>query len=138
MTGINDLLESAAGGRLDARSGELARVLWEETEGNPFFVVEIIRSLIESRAIVQRDGVWTTDHEIDRLPIPEGVREVVGRRLNRLSESANQVLATAAVVGIAFDVALLTTVTGLEGDVILDALDEASVAALIKESGPET
>ena len=138
VSGITELLETAAGGRLDIRAGELAQALWAETEGNPFFVVEIVRNLVESGVLVQRDGVWTADVEVVDLPIPEGVREVVGRRLSRLSDTANQVLGTAAVIGQDFDVDLLVTVAGVSEDAVLDALDEATAAALVREPQPDT
>ena len=66
-----------------------------ETEGNPFFVGEVLRHLAESGAIVQRDGRWTSDVTLADVGIPEGIREVVGRRLSRLSDAANRALAVA-------------------------------------------
>ena len=123
---------------MDLRIGELAQLLWSETEGNPFFVQEILLSLVESGRLVQRDGVWTTDLEIAELGIPEGVREVVGRRLSRLSEAANTVLSIASVVGQAMDVDVLVAVSALPEDAVIDALDEASSAALLRESASGT
>ena len=121
-----------------SKSRELAQLLWSETEGNPFFVQEILLSLVESGRLVQRDGVWTTDLEIAELGIPEGVREVVGRRLSRLSEAANTVLSIASVVGQAMDVDVLVAVSALPEDAVIDALDEASSAALLRESASGT
>jgi tetratricopeptide (TPR) repeat protein len=134
VEGIVALLASASGERMDVRATDLAQLLWAETEGNPFFVQEVLRSLVESGRLVQRDGVWTTDLEITELGIPEGVREVVGRRLSRLSEAANQVLAAASVIGALVDVELLTAVAGHPEDAVLDALDEAAAASLLRES----
>jgi class 3 adenylate cyclase len=134
VEGVTDLLSAAAGGAVDDRAQDLAQALWNETEGNPFFVGEIVRNLVESGAVVQRDGVWTSDLDVAELAIPEGVREVVGRRLSRLSEPANALLATAAVIGSVFDLDLVATVSGIEEDDALDALDEACAAALLRES----
>ena len=88
--------------------------------------------------MVQRDGVWTSDLGIAELGIPEGVREVVGRRLSRLSEPANAVLALASVIGSVVDVDLLIELSDLDEGAVLDALDEASAASLLREtpSGP--
>jgi len=135
VEGINELLLKAADERTDMRAAQLAQMLWNETEGNPFFIQEIIRSLVESGRLVQRDGVWTTDVELIDLGIPQGVREVVGRRLTRLSESANNVLAFASVIGPTVDVDLLVAVCGLDVETVLDALDEATAAALLRETG---
>jgi class 3 adenylate cyclase len=134
VEGIAELLASASGERMDLRAGELAELLWAETEGNPFFVQEVLRSLVESGSLVQRDGVWTTDLEISELGISEGVREVVGRRLSRLSETANSVLAVSSVIGALVDVGLLVSVAGVPEDAVLDALDEATAAALLRET----
>ena len=135
---IAELLARLSGGRTDGREDELARVLWSETEGNPFFLVEILANLVESGRLVQRDGVWTSDLEIDQLAIPEGIREVVGRRLSRLSETTNAVLSLASVVGATFDVGPLVTLSDLSEDVVIDALEHATTAALVKEVGGGT
>src|SRR5262249_10168450 len=67
------------------------------------------------------------------LGIPEGVREVIGRRLGRLSEETSRVLGLAAVIGRQFDVTLLAKVADASEDAVLDTLDEATAAALVSE-----
>jgi predicted ATPase len=89
-------LELAAGKELDEDRAELARAVWRETEGNAFFVAEVLRHLAESGAIARRDGRCVLGGRIEELGIPQGVRDVVGRRLSRLSEDANRVLGCAA------------------------------------------
>jgi hypothetical protein len=71
--------------------------------------------------------------DIDRLGIPEGVRDVVGRRLSRLSDRANEALTAAAVIGTAFDVAVVSPVCGLDDDDVLAALEEAEAARIVAE-----
>ena len=134
VAGLGELLARSADERMDLRAEELAQVLWDETEGNPFFVQEVLRSLVESGRLVQRDGVWTTDLEIAELGIPEGIRDVVGRRLSRLSEEANAALTLASVIGAVIDVDVLVAVSGSDEDHVLDALDEATAASLLKET----
>ena len=95
-TGVAEFLEGAAGHELDAAGTALAAAVFRETAGNPFFIGEVLRHLAESGALVQRDGAWTSDLDLDELGIPEGIREVVGRRLNRLSETSGRALSTAA------------------------------------------
>src|SRR5207237_1724674 len=133
--GVAAMLEAAAGHALDERAEELARAIWAETEGNPFFVGEVLRSLVESGAIFQRDGRWTSDLAVDQIATPEGVRDVIGRRLGRLSDDANQVLSVSSVIGPDFDLELLLGVCGLEEDAVLDALDAAVTAHLVLEAG---
>ncbi len=109
----------------------LARHVSEITDGNPFFVGEILRHVNESGAI----GKWRTagSGSPAHLALPEGIREVIGRRLSRTSESCNRVLTTAAVVGREFDAAVLGALADLPEDRLLDALDEAMTAQLIAE-----
>ncbi|RIK45446.1 MAG: hypothetical protein DCC58_06385, partial [Chloroflexi bacterium] len=107
---------------------DLVDAVYRETEGNPFFVVEVVRLLTaEGRLAQQADGrAWN-------LSIPESVREVVGLRLNRLSEACNQVLTVASVVGREFRLTTLERVTGKAGDELLDLLEQAVQARLIEE-----
>ncbi len=126
-------LERAAGHELDEEGGELARVVWRETEGNPFFVAEVLRHLAESKAIEERDGRWVLTAALEDLGIPEGVRDVVGRRLSRLSEAANRVLACASVVGLEFEPALVQAAGGFSEDVVLGVLEEAVATRLLVE-----
>jgi len=103
-------------------SSRFVRRLTEQTDGNPFFIHQLLRSLpeLEERAL-------------SRLAVPEGVKELIGRRLEQLSPEANRVLAVAAIAGRRFDLALLETL--LPGVDVLDALEEATRAGLIREAG---
>lgn len=130
---ISGLMTKVAGHDLDAPALDLARALYVETEGNPFFVGEVLRHLAESGAIEQRDGRWTAASTVGEFGIPEGIREVVGRRLSRLSEAVNRALAVAAVIGPVFDLATVEGAGGPTGDELFDALDEASQFGLIRE-----
>ncbi len=133
--GVEAFLERAAGHTLDEAGAALAAAVHSETAGNPFFVGEVLRHLAESGAIVQRDGVWTSDLGLDQVGIPEGIREVVGRRLNRLSDDAGRVLAAAAIVGHEFEVDVVTQLVDVDIDSVLDALDEAAAANLVLDDG---
>jgi class 3 adenylate cyclase len=127
------LMEATAGHDLDEPALDLARAVQHETEGNPFFVGEVLRHLAESGAIVQREGRWTSDFTLNDVGLPEGIREVVGRRLSRLSEAANRALAVAAVVGAQFDLATIEAAGGPSGDELFDALDQAVQHSIIRE-----
>jgi tetratricopeptide (TPR) repeat protein len=127
------LVAAVARHELDDALVALAQAIGRETEGNPFFIGEVIRHLSESGVLFQESGRWTYRGEIAGLGIPEGVREVIGRRLGRLSESTNRILSLAAVIGRQFDVALLAKVAETSEDAVLDALDEATAAALVSD-----
>ncbi len=132
---ISGFMANVAGHELTEGGQDLAVALHTETEGNPFFVGEVLRHLAESGAIVQDDdGRWTTSGAVADFGIPEGVREVVGRRLSRLSDSVNAALAIAAVIGPTFDLVTIEGAGGPSGDQLFDALDEATQFGLIREA----
>jgi predicted ATPase/class 3 adenylate cyclase len=130
---VTTLMESTAGHDLDQPGVDLALALQRETAGNPFFVGEVLRHLAESGVLVQRDGRWTSDLTLGDVGLPEGIREVVGRRLSRLSEAANRALALAAVIGAQFDLSIIEAAGGPAGDELFDALDEAVERSVIRE-----
>ena len=129
--GVAQFLERTAGHELDDAGLALARAVHAETEGNPFFVGEVLRHLSESGAIVFRDGRWTSDLTIEQVGIPEGVREVVGRRLSNLEPAVNDVLVVASVIGRDFDVAMLAAVCDGGEEAVLDALEAAEARGLV-------
>ena len=131
--GMRDLLAAAGGHDLDDNGLLFARRLVEETEGNPFFVREVLRHLIETGTLVQRDGLWVGTVPAGEAGLPEGVRDVVGRRLSRLSEEANAALRVASVIGREFDADVVAAVAGCSEDEAVDRLDEALTARLIDE-----
>jgi len=112
-------------------SDEFVAALYRETEGNPFFIEEVIKSLIEQGQIYREEGRWGRQ-ETDELAIPQSVKEAIGRRLNRLSDPAVDALRTAAALGKIFPFHELAAVSSADEDALLDALDEASAAQLIR------
>ena len=132
-TDVVDLIAAAAGHDLDASGVELAHALYRETNGNPFFVGELLRHLGESGEIAQGDDGRYRVTGLDRLSMPQSVRDVIGRRVARLGEEATRVLSLAAVVGQAFDVDLLVQLADIRDGDVLDVLDRAVAAALLVE-----
>lgn len=112
----------------------LASAVHEQTDGNPLFVREVVRFLHEQGyfAKVDRSTAKPTT-----IRLPEGLRDVIGRRLNRLSANCNDVLALAAVIGREFtiDVLVQASRARAEGEVT-EALDEAMTAHLVEETEP--
>jgi len=129
--GVTAFVEATAGQTLEERGRALARALHAETEGNPFFVGQVLRHLAESGAIYMRDGQWAYDGSLDQLGIPEGVREVIGRRLSRLTETTDRVLQVASVVGRDFDLDVLARASGVLEDDVLASMEEATAARVI-------
>ena len=118
----------------------LVKTISSETDGNPFFVREVLLSLVETGIIYQGDGQWSSDAtRIDELGIPESVRQAIGRRLSRLSGDANRLIAAASAFNGAFQFDLAASVASLEEMHALDAVDEALAAQVLRPAGePET
>ena len=131
--GITALLTIAGGNELDEQAREFAAMLLRETEGNPFFVGEVLLHLVETGGLVQEGGRWRASATLAETGLPEGVREVIGRRLAGLPEETNTVLGVASVIGREFDVTLVAEVAEEPVGAILDALEPAERARLITE-----
>jgi tetratricopeptide (TPR) repeat protein len=127
-------IAAAAGHDLDDATTRLADAVYAETEGNPFFVGEVLRHLVETGG-VRREGERWVVADPDHVAIPEGVRDVVGRRLDRLSPMANDVLSIAAAVGREFAVDVVVALVDVDEDATLEAHDEAVRARLVEETG---
>ncbi|MGB6745334.1 MAG: protein kinase, partial [Terracidiphilus sp.] len=109
----------------------LVRAIFDETDGNPFFVEEVFRHLAEEGKLFDENGKWLLNLRVDQLQVPEGVRLVLGRRLDRLGESTRHVLTTAAVIGRSFSLRLLEQLENKQPDATLDAIEEAERARLV-------
>ncbi len=115
-SGVLSLMEAAAGHALDDTGVDLAHAVYRETDGNPFFVSEVLRHLSETGAIHQdAGGRWVTVASLEDTPLPDSVRVVIGGRVGRLSQRAQRVLSQAAVIGHEFDVDVLARCTGSVG-----------------------
>jgi transcriptional regulator with XRE-family HTH domain len=112
----------------------LVRAIEEETGGNPFYAGEVFRHLTEEAKLLRREGRWSTDRSIKELNIPEGVREVVAHRVGRLPRQTAELLRLASGLGGGFGFDVLAALSGLPEDVLLDCLDEALQAGLIRSS----
>lgn len=127
-TGVAVMLEALAG---KPAPDSIVGAVFEETEGNPFFVEEVFWHLVEEGKIFDDAGEFRVDITVDELDVPESVRLVVGRRLERLGTEAQKVLAAGAVVGRGFPFALLEAITDTEAERLLDIVEEAEAAKVI-------
>ena len=105
---------------LDDVSSEFAQAIYTRTEGNPFFVEELLKALVKSGGLFYREGSWNRT-ALEELNLPRSVREAILRHLDGLTMRELQVISTAAVIGRRFDFDLLQAVTGLsEGEILSD------------------
>ena len=89
LDGVTNMLAAISG---QSPPATLVRAIFEETEGNPFFVEEVFRHLSEEGKLFDESGQWLLNLRVDQLQVPEGVRLVLGRRLARLGENARRVV----------------------------------------------
>ena len=126
---VGELVGAYAGPRASA---DLRRTVYEETDGNAFFVIEVLRHLAESGA---HEGDAEPEGATPRLAVPDTVRDVIDQRVARLGQQTCRVLAAGAVLGRVFDLDVLSHVSGVAEDELADRL-EAAVRALIVEEVP--
>ena len=110
--------------------------IYELTEGNPFFIEEILKSLITTGAIVSAHQMWE-DQPWNELPIPRSVQDAVHLRLEHVSEAAREVVMLAAVAGRRFDFALLERITHHDEPELLQLMKELIAAQLVVEASAE-
>jgi predicted ATPase len=97
---------------------ELARMIHRRTDGNPFFIVNVVDYLIARGLIVECDGQWKLPGEVEKLEVgvPEDIREVIEKQIERLSREEQRVLEAASVAGAEFSA--LAVAAGLEQEVV--------------------
>lgn len=100
------LVQLLGGGELPA---PLERVL-ERSDGNPFYLEEVLRSLIDSGHLVKREGRWSVTGDLSDVEIPETLFGVLSARIDRLPEETRRVAQTAAVIGRSFERRVLGSV----------------------------
>jgi hypothetical protein len=136
-TDMGQLVAAASGHDLDA--GQLNFVSWlcRETAGNALFADQVLRRLTETGDLYFSDDGWHLTTSLDTLKLPEGIREVIWRRLDPLGEHVNQVLTMGSIVGFEFNLEVVAAVLGATEDHCLDALERAAAARLVTEAGTD-
>ncbi len=127
-----DVAEMASAWAGSSAPAALIAAVHDETEGNPFFVEEVLAHLAETGVVRAGDEGWA-DVSIAQLGIPEGIREVVGRRLSRLPDEVVEILSVGAVVGREFSIDILERCGVASSDAILHAVELATRAGLARE-----
>ena len=142
LTGLDDvdvltLMETGAGHELPGSFVDLAHAVRRETDGNPFFVLQLLRHLAEGGWLYQDDaGRWRARAELAELTLPDSVREVVEQRVSRLGDEVGRLLSIAAVIGRDFDAQVLAPVAGIAELEMVDILDRGVNAGLLTDVAP--
>jgi hypothetical protein len=141
--GLDGLSEAETRALLEAQAGveitsSLSAVLHDETGGNPLFLEELLRHLTETERLPLDDADGAQPIDITALDLPDGVRDVIARRLRRLPSPVNDVLSLAAVIAMEFDAALIGRTAQQRTESVLEALDEATDAGIVREHPDRT
>ncbi len=117
----------------------LVSLIYAESQGNPFFVKEVYRHLIEDGKVFDAAGQFRTDIKIEEIDVPENVRLIIGRRLERFDEIEKRALAAAAVIGRSFSFQLLNAISQIDVDELFTVIEKAQQMGIIMPSaeGPE-
>ena len=110
----------------------ISEAVHRQTEGNPLFVQEVLRDLVEE-GFLARGGERRERETPPEMRIPEGLRDGIGKRLSRLSDESNRVLGIAAVIGRDFSLDVLRRVMDVTEEDLFAMLEEAQAAAVIEE-----
>jgi eukaryotic-like serine/threonine-protein kinase len=112
----------------------VAEAVHRQTEGNPLFVQEVVRYLNEEGLLKREGGRWTSKGATPlEMSIPEGLRDVIGKRLSKLSKECNQLLSVASVIGREFAIETLKAMSPTDDAVFLKALKEAVQLSVLEE-----
>jgi DNA-binding SARP family transcriptional activator len=114
-------------------SGTLVSRIYDRTDGNPFFMLETLRTLVEEGTVCLTGGRWVEATPLVSVPIPRSVSHLIQARVRRLPAPARQVTAVAAVIGYAFDFDVLEQAWGQGEEATLEALDQLLRNRLIRE-----
>ena len=120
---VQRLVVSLAGRAVDA---ELGDVVAERTDGNPFFVIELVR-LLNAEQRLDAEGARA-------VAVPDGIEDVLRLRLARLPDDVHRLLSVASVTGREFGHDLLAAVASLDTSVVLDQLEVALEARIVEEA----
>jgi class 3 adenylate cyclase len=109
-----------------------ADAVYEASAGNPYFIEELIRHLVDSGAVYERDGRWMSDaRNIEDLGIPQGIRDVIGRRMASLSPDCRELLSTASAIGHEFRLQILERISEQPAATVFDLIREAVDAVIV-------
>jgi predicted ATPase len=107
-------------------------LILEKAEGNPFFVEEVIRSLLDANLVVRRDGHWRATQEIERIAVPDTLAGVIMARLDRLDDTSKRVAQTSSIIGREFQYEALESIFE-DTEPLEDALMDLQRRELIRE-----
>ncbi|KKM08659.1 hypothetical protein SY88_22790 [Clostridiales bacterium PH28_bin88] len=130
---LNKIVANILGERIEAVT-DLTGFILEKSEGNPFFALNILRELVESKAIVRKNdqwlGVWNS---LENLYVSKSIVDVILKRVKKLSQEQKEVLCRAAIIGREFDFEILKTLVKYDNEILVGIIDEAVSMQLLEK-----
>ena len=121
-------------GEKEESIGDLSGYIYEKSGGNPLFTINILRELIENGIVVRKDTGWHTETEgLSRLPVPEGMLNIIMSRIGRLDGQYAKLLCKAAIIGREFDLALLCHLADHDYEKLVEMIDNAISMQLLEK-----
>lgn len=109
---------------------EFVDLLYRETEGNPFFLEEVCKALVEEGKIYREGGRWLRS-SVDQIQVPQSVKLAIQARVTKMPAQTQDILRLAAIIGREFEFNLLQKAIGLDENSLIEALETAERAQLI-------
>jgi predicted ATPase/KaiC/GvpD/RAD55 family RecA-like ATPase len=112
---------------------EFCKLVYDKTRGNPFFAEEVVKSLKEEGSIYLEEGRWKF-REISAIEFPKSIKNIVKARFGRLDDECQNVLTFASFVGNDFTLEIISTLTGIEENKLLDIMDKLIKTGFVKHT----
>lgn len=130
---INQLIENILGEKNDSK--ELSEYILRKSNGNPFFAINIIRELVETKVIRWEGGLWKKEiQKLNEIPVSHSLIDIILRRIENLSEKQWELLARGAVIGREFEIELLYRLTSLSKIEVVNMIDDFINLQLLERS----
>jgi tetratricopeptide (TPR) repeat protein len=110
-----------------------AKVLYKESEGNPFFIEEVLKSLVNEGLIDVASYKWAAQSDFSQIRIPGTVKDVIARRIDTLDDKTKSILKVASVIGNSFTFDILYQISDVEEETVIDAIDASIAVNIIHE-----
>ncbi|MEE9150935.1 MAG: tetratricopeptide repeat protein [Thermoplasmata archaeon] len=109
------------------------RRLYTESEGNPFFIEEVVKSLVNEGLIDVNDYAWKMKFDPSKIHLPGSIRDVIGRRIDGLDEETKAILGYASVIGNQFTFEALYRILNVSEEELIDSIDALIATNIIHE-----
>jgi signal transduction histidine kinase/tetratricopeptide (TPR) repeat protein/tRNA A-37 threonylcarbamoyl transferase component Bud32 len=114
---------------------ELSDYILKKSNGNPFFAINIIRELVETKVIQWDEGIWKEDiQRLNEIPVSNSLIDIILRRIKNLSKEQQELLRKAAVIGREFEIDLLYRLTTLNKTKVVNMIDDFIALQLLEHS----